>query len=219
MAKIVFSTGAGISVPSGIPPYRGTGGIYTDNPELEQALTANNMFYARSQVLNAIEKMKSIVDACKPNAAHVAIAELEQYHDVTVITQNVDNFHLLAGSSKVLELHGNLYRERIDEIDEDEMRPDVVLFGELLPEDIFHEAVLAVENADVVVAVGTSATVYPAASLLDIANDRAYLEGPKFKFYYLSLDAPEAYFGFAKIQLGSADVLVPDMCEYLKNAF
>lgn len=213
MAKIVFSTGAGISVPSGIPPYRGTGGIYTENPELEQMLDASKLAHSRSRVFDAVAKMRSIVDQCKPNAAHYAISELQDHHDVTVITQNVDGFHIAAGSKTVLELHGNLYREHFDD---DGPRPSVVLFGEDLPAGVFNDALLAVENSDVFIAVGTSGTVWPAATLLDVANDRKYMEGPNFKFFFINADRPEINLPFARLALGSADELVPDLCEYLK---
>lgn len=215
MAKIVFTTGAGISVPSGIRPYRGVGGIYTENPELEQLLTSHNYNVMQARVLAAIEEMKDLLRDCFPNAAHFAIAELEAYHDVLVITQNVDNLHIEAGSSpdRVVELHGNIHRQRPD--DDGELRPDVVLFGENLPDGLFVRAANAIEDADVVVAIGTSGDVSPANMLLDIANDRAYRR--ECKFYYINLDKPEVYVPFAKMIHESAETAVPTLCEQLKE--
>lgn len=206
--KIVFTTGAGISVPSGIPPYRGTGGIYTENPDLEQLLTIETYRQNPQLVIAQIEKVRKQLSDKKPNPAHYAIAELEAYFEVTVITQNIDFLHKQAGTTDLLELHGNIYTSKLDE--NGHARPTAVLFGEDLPADVYQEAVYAMENADVIVAVGTSGTVAPASYLLDIANDRAYME--KIPFYYLSVDPPERYLPFSMQQLESADISVPRLC-------
>ncbi len=238
--RIAFSTGAGISVPSGIRPYRGTGGIYTENPELEQSLTAANWHTSPSKVLAACDKMRDAIDLCVPNAAHHAIARLQDYHDVTVITQNVDDLHNEAGSRNVIELHGNLWQYVCSECgnwaDKDQiiesgvlpkycefcpdedfalMRPNVVLFGENLTPGSMADALLAIESADVIVSVGTSASVQPASFLLDLANERAYMG--ECKFYHLSLDRPEANLWKAVFVQGSAEITVPALCEKLEK--
>jgi NAD-dependent deacetylase len=214
MTKIVFTTGAGISVPSGIAPYRGTGGIYTKNPALEYAMTIDNWRKNPKVVNEHFQMVKAEFGNKHPNPAHIAIAQLQSHFDVTVITQNIDRLHQSAGSTNVLELHGNIFDTKIDDLERE--RPTAVLFGEDLPVGVFNDALLAVENADVIVAVGTSGTVYPAASLLDIANDRAYTE--KIPFYYLSLDAPEMYLPFSRQILESADTSVPRLCEQFINS-
>jgi NAD-dependent deacetylase len=213
--KIVFTTGAGISVPSGISAYRGKEGIYTKNPGLEQSLTADNMRYYPERVKAAIQKMRDSIALGKPNAAHHAIVQLEHYHDVLVITQNVDGYHKKAGSTKVIELHGNIWEEYDDPYHRGQKRPNVVLFEEDLPEGAFNKALTAVEDADVVVAVGTSGTVYPAVHLLKSANNKAKVV--KTPFYYLSMDHPETRLQYAEKRFGSADVTVPALCEELKS--
>lgn len=229
--KIVFNTGAGISVPSGIPCYRGPNGIYTKNPELEQSLTAE--VYAKNplQVFNAIVNMQELISKTQPNAAHIAIAELEKYHDVTVITQNVDNLHNVAGSTNVIELHGNIFFLKCldcGQIFQEapwgsigcficegiNLRPNVVLFGEDLPADAFKKAYSAVADADVIVTVGTSGDVTPANTFLDLANDRAYHH--KAKFYYINLDKPLMYVPFAQMIFESAEIAVPNLYDALK---
>lgn len=214
MTKIVFTTGAGISVPSGIAPYRGTGGIYTENPGLEQMLTIANYRKDRLKVIAEIDKVRKQLSDKKPNRAHYAIAELEKTFDVTVITQNIDFLHTTAGSTNVLELHGNIYTSKLDE--NGQPRPTAVLFGELLPEDVYNKALEAVSTADVVIAVGTSGNVAPASYLMDIGNDRAHME--KIPFYYLSIDPPETYLPFAIFHFGSAEKTVPKLCYQLINA-
>lgn len=215
MARIVFTTGAGISVPSGIPPYRGTGGIYTENPQLEQLLHAKNLNTQYQKIVDGIDAMKAIIESCAPNKAHYAIAELEHYHDITVITQNVDDFHNQAGSTNVIELHGNIHKTRLHT--DGDPRPDVVLFGEDLNNDLFMAAMNAVENADVIVAVGTSGDVAPANQILDIANDKAFHH--ECAFYYIAIDKPEMYLPFAYQILLSAEYSVPTLCETLKTAY
>jgi len=229
MKNVVFLTGAGISVPSGIPPYRGTGGIYAENPELEKLLTAATFAKNSNLVEQHVSDILRVILKAKPNEAHFAIAELDHSPeiDVTVITQNIDGLHYLAGSSEIIELHGNiLTRKCLDcgqiwffkvwhlgqclSCESVNTRPNIVLFDEDLDNDDWNKAGLAIEKADIIVAVGTSGTVKPASYLLDIANDRAYKDS--VPFFYLSLDRPEIYIPFSKKILGSAEKTVPELC-------
>ena len=222
MSNIVFFTGAGISVPSGIPPYRGKGGLYED-PNIENIVSYNTWCLHPEIVIDHVENMKEKVSSCQPNAAHYAIAELEKLHDVTVITQNIDDLHIKAGSTKVFELHGNIFRTRPETKTSTENgfitvevtidRPDVVLFGENLDQALWHKAWAATEAADVFISVGTSAQVWPARDLLDIANDRKYIEHVPFLF--LSMDPPPQDLHFATFVEGSAEVTVPQVCEQI----
>lgn len=214
--RIVFFTGAGISVPSGLPTYRGTNGIYTKNPELPQQLTYDNWLTHPEVVLEATARMRELVEVAAPNPAHLAIAKLEENLacNVVVVTQNVDNLHTAAGSTVVHELHGNLFKYKTDPVG---TRSTAVLFGENLDGDVWDAAEEAVQSADVVVAVGTSGDVIPAAYLLDQANENAHRK--KCKFYYLSLDPPERYLPFPEKLYGSAEVIVPYLCKHLSNTF
>lgn len=185
--KLVVLTGAGISAESGLKTFRGSDGLWegyliTDvatpeawirNPELVQR------FYneRRTQVL-----------AVQPNAAHYALAELEQYFDVTVITQNIDNLHERAGSTQVIHLHGVITSAQSDknssliypiigtelkmgELCElgSQLRPHVVWFGEDVP--MIAVAGLKCEEADLFMLIGTSLAVYPAAGLIDYVKE------------------------------------------------
>lgn len=221
MSRIVFSTGAGISVPSGIPPYRGKGGIYEDS-EVENKVSAHTFNTARYVVEKHIVEMQNKIKNCQPNAAHLAIAELEKDHDVTVITQNIDNLHILAGSTNVIELHGNIFKTRMTErtifnmMDEDwvtEERPDVVLFGENIDAEKWRKAWAATEDSDVFIAIGTSASVWPARDLLDMANDRKYIQS--IPFLFMSTDAPPQDLHFATFVEGSAEITVPEVCKQI----
>jgi NAD-dependent deacetylase len=188
--KIVFFSGAGISAESGIPTFRGKDGIWNKlNPE---ELANFNAFIRNPKLVwEWYNYRKSIIHQSKPNAGHVAIAEMEKYFDeVIVVTQNVDNLHRRAGSKIVYELHGNIERnfcikckKRYDvELEFSEgvpkcncgglIRPDVVWFGEYLPADQFQLSEKAARDCDVFFIVGTSAVVYPAASLVYVAKSR-----------------------------------------------
>lgn len=186
--KIVFLTGAGISVDSGLKAFRDKDGLWRDKDlmylaskeALDNDLPRFLEFYnARRQQLANVE----------PNEAHRMIADLEKYFDVTVITQNVDNLHERAGSSHVIHLHGELAKvcssnNRLTCIQEypltipinvgdkaedgSQLRPYVVLFGEYVPD--MEIAEINVEFADIFVVIGTSLVVYPAAGLIGFAR-------------------------------------------------
>jgi NAD-dependent deacetylase len=186
---VIASTGAGISAESGIPTFRGDSGIWKKYPPEKfatiQAYLANPL-----EVWGFWVEIGREMAACKPNAAHVAIAEMEsQKHLHAVVTQNVDSLHQTAGSQRVIEYHGNVRRlvctrcrhqEPVDLTNPPKlpphcpcgivMRPDIVMFGEYIPEGPMHEAAALAEKCDVMIIVGTSAQVYPAADLPFIAK-------------------------------------------------
>ena len=191
---IVFFSGAGISAESGIPIFRGKDGIW--NKLRPEELANFNAFMRNPQLVwEWYNYRKSIVQESKPNPGHLAIVEMEKYFEkVIVITQNVDNLHRRAGSKTIYELHGNIERnfcakckKHYDgELDFEDgipkctcgglIRPDVVWFGEFLPADQFQLSEKAARNCDVFFIVGTSAVVYPAASLVQVAKSNgAYL--------------------------------------------
>jgi NAD-dependent deacetylase len=183
-AKFVAAlTGAGISVESGIPPFRGQGGLWEKIDPMEYAhIEAFVRNPARVwDVL--IREMKEIVDQAEPNAAHRSLARLETLGRLrSVITQNVDGLHQMAGNTDVIEFHGNFAWQRCmacdhkcetREIDLSQMpprctcggvyRPDCVFFGELIPPEHLSRSQLIASQCDVMLVIGTSATVQPAA--------------------------------------------------------
>ena len=181
MLKIVVLTGAGISADSGIPTYRSSDGLWA-NFKIEEVCTPEALERDRAKVINFYNMRRREMSGKQPNAGHKALAELEQYYDVEVITQNIDNLHELAGSTKITHLHGELTKLRNDasdyivdiglreqELDETApdgslLRPHIVFFGEAVP--MFDKARDIVKEADLLIIVGTSLTVYPAASLV-----------------------------------------------------
>lgn len=191
---VVFFSGAGISAESGIPTFRGKGGIW--NKFHPEELANFDAFMRNPKLVwEWYNYRKSIVHQSKPNAGHLAIVEFEKYFkEVIVITQNVDNLHRRAGSKTIYELHGNIEKnfcvkckKHYDgELDFKDgiptctcgglIRPDIVWFGEFLPADQFQLSEKAAKNCDIFFIVGTSAIVYPAASLVHIAkSNRAFL--------------------------------------------
>lgn len=180
--KIVFFTGAGISAESGIATFRGKDGIW--NKMKPEELASFDAFMRNPDLVwEWYQHRRDIIHKTEPNAGHFAIAEMEKYFDITVVTQNIDNLHIRAGSKKVFELHGNIERNfcvkcktfyDLAELDLKSgvpnckscgglVRPDVVWFGEMLPQDQFIGGETAAEWSDICFVVGTSAVVYPAA--------------------------------------------------------
>ncbi len=181
--KLVISTGAGMSAESGISTFRDAGGLWENYPVMQVA--SADGFRANPALVHEFynQRRRGLVEA-RPNAGHIALAELEQYFDVEIITQNVDDLHERAGSSHVLHLHGELMKVRAldDEnltftltpealsttpdtrIDGHAVRPHIVFFQEAVPN--FEPATQLAAEADVFVIIGTSLAVYPAASLL-----------------------------------------------------
>ena len=180
--RIVVFTGAGVSADSGIATFRDADGLWA-NYRIEEVCTPEALMLNRNKVIEFYNMRRKESLTKKPNAGHIAIAQLEQWADVCVITQNVDNLHEQAGSTHVLHLHGELTKLRsekdptlIYEIEEWKqsldarakdgalLRPHIVFFGESVP--MFELANKIVEKADMLIIVGTSLAVYPAASLV-----------------------------------------------------
>jgi NAD-dependent deacetylase len=180
--KIVFVTGAGISQESGIPTFRGNDGLWRNYDAMK--LATIDAFYENPKLVWEWynERRKNIFSA-KPNLGHKAIAELEKFSQVVVLTQNIDGLHQMAGSTKVLELHGSIVKIKCTVCDyKDEiltefsdipplctcgniLRPDVVWFGEGLPQDVWEEAIFHANSCDVMIISGTSLVVSPANTL------------------------------------------------------
>lgn len=180
--KIVVFTGAGVSADSGIATFRDADGLWA-NYRIEDVCTPEALMHDRATVIEFYNKRRKELFEKEPNAAHYAIAELEQWFDVEVVTQNVDNLHERAGSTHVTHLHGELtklrsvrdpdlivpiegWEQRLEDIAPDgaPLRPHIVFFGEAVP--MFDTATRIAATADVMVVVGTSLAVYPAASLV-----------------------------------------------------
>jgi NAD-dependent deacetylase len=187
--KVVVLSGSGLSAESGLPTFRDAAGLWRQHSWMDLA-SPEGWRKQPGLVLEFYNERRAKAWSAEPNAAHRAIAALQQDFDVVVVTQNVDNLHERAGSKHVLHLHGELCfargtgpsrkRRRIDgapielgqECDEGtQLRPDIVWFGEETQH--MDEARDHVENAHKVLVVGTSLSVYPAASLVDYASRRA----------------------------------------------
>ncbi len=183
MPHIVVFTGAGISAESGLRTFRDADGIW-EQYAIEEVATPEAWTKNPRKVLEFYNQRRQQVRQARPNAAHYALAELADYYRVSIITQNIDDLHERAGSSNVLHLHGEIMKSRstkdprllyalgdrdIDLGDKCELgsqlRPHVVWFHEDVPE--FEKAITITRQADLFVVIGTSLTVYPAASLLE----------------------------------------------------
>jgi NAD-dependent deacetylase len=185
MKKIVILTGAGISAESGINTFRGSDGLWEGHDIMEVASPegfANNP----ELVLDFYNKRRRQLLEVSPNKAHTNLAKLETHYDVEIITQNVDDLHERAGSSKITHLHGELLKVRsstdenlILDWDKDlvlgnlcknnsQLRPHIVWFGEMIP--LLDKAIELTQRADILIIIGTSMQVYPAASLIDYAH-------------------------------------------------
>lgn len=196
--KMVVLTGAGVSAESGITTFRDSDGLW-ENYRVEDVASIEGWYRDRDTVLKFYNERRAQLASVRPNAAHEAIAALEKEYDVTVVTQNVDNLHERAGSTRIIHLHGELTKVRpenscneMDGFTEEsvfdigvgevnvgdlapngaQLRPHIVWFGEAVPK--IESAINAVEAADIILIVGTSLQVYPAAGL----------------YMYASLDTP-----------------------------
>lgn len=183
--KIVVLTGAGISAESGIKTFRDADGLWEGHNVMDVA-SPEGWYKNKALVLDFYNQRRRQLHQVKPNLGHIVLAELENDFDVHIITQNVDNLHEQAGSSKVLHLHGELLKVRstVDEtyilewksdltlgdVDENgnQLRPYIVWFGEAV--SALDEAIAITQTADYLVIIGTSMQVYPAAGLLHYSN-------------------------------------------------
>lgn len=188
MKKIVVFSGAGVSADSGIPTYRSADGLWA-NYRIEDVCTPEALARDRATVIGFYNERRREMMSKEPNAGHYAIAGLERMFDVEVVTQNIDNLHERAGSTHVTHLHGELtklrssanpnltvnldgWEQRLDACapDGSPLRPHIVFFGEAVP--MFDTAARIVASADILIVVGTSLAVYPAASLVNYVRDR-----------------------------------------------
>lgn len=195
--KIVVLSGAGVSAESGLMTYRDNGGMW-DNYDPMEVASIQGWCIDRKKVLDFYNGLRKRVQAVRPNDAHRLIASLEERYDVKVITQNVDNLHERAGSTSVLHLHGEVTKvrpenrcnerdgyseETVFDVGYDEvnlgdtapngcqLRPHIVFFGEAVP--MIEKAADLVSQADIVLIIGTSLAVYPAAGLYRYASHDA----------------------------------------------
>ncbi|MBU0489219.1 MAG: NAD-dependent deacylase [Bacteroidetes bacterium] len=188
MKKIVVLTGAGMSAESGIKTFRDAGGLWEDHDVMEVA-SIDGWYKDPLLVLEFYNQRRKQLAEVHPNKGHKALVELEKHFDVYIITQNVDDLHERAGSKNILHLHGELTKVRstgnedmIYDIGAGELkwgekcekgyqlRPHIVWFGEPVP--MIMEAAKITEQADILIIIGTSLNVYPAAGLLDYASYR-----------------------------------------------
>ncbi|SNA88263.1 NAD-dependent protein deacylase [Flavobacterium psychrophilum] len=184
--KLVILTGAGISAESGIKTFRDSGGLW-EGHNVEDVATPQGWHKNPTLVLDFYNKRRQELKTVKPNEAHLILADLENDFDMQIITQNVDNLHERAGSKNVLHLHGELLKVRstknenyildwsenlhLGDFDDkkNQLRPHIVWFGEDVP--ALEYAVELVQLADILIIIGTSLQVYPAASLMHFAPE------------------------------------------------
>lgn len=228
MKKLVVLTGAGMSAESGISTFRDSDGLWM-NYRVEDVATPKGFIKNPQMVLDFYNARRREVMQTKPNAGHLGLAALEPYFDVRIVTQNIDNLHERAGSTKVLHLHGEVMkactmedREVVIDLspehpdihlgDKDakghQLRPYIVWFGEAVP--MIELAIDWVQESDIVVVIGTSLNVYPAAGLLNYVRNGQpiYLIDPKeVKTYrnditHLKMGASEGVKKLTEILLG-----------------
>lgn len=197
MKKLVVLTGAGMSSESGIRTFRDSGGLWEEYDVMDVA-TYDAWIRDRDLVLRFYNERRRQLESCQPNGGHIGLANLEKYFDVQIITQNIDNLHERAGSTKVLHLHGELTKARStadpsliydigytdikngDKCEKgSQLRPHIVWFGEEVP--MMDKAARLASEADIFVVIGSSLVVYPAAGLVTYAPLQAdmWLIDPK----------------------------------------
>lgn len=205
---IVFFGGAGVSCESGIPDFRSTDGLYHQEYRWPpEEILSHDFFERRPEEFFRFYRDKMLYPQAEPNAAHLALARLEQAGKLkAVVTQNIDGLHQAAGSKNVLELHGSILRAYCsrcrmpypaDKMNHGEgvprckcggvIRPDIVLYEEQLDEDVLSKSVHYLRNADVLIVGGTSLNVYPAAGLIN------YYRGNKLVLVNLSETQYDSY--------------------------
>jgi len=201
LKKLVVLTGAGISAESGVKTFRDAGGLWEGHDVMEVASIVG-WHKNPSLVLDFYNKRRSDLKTVAPNLAHRLLFELENYFDVKIITQNVDDLHERAGSTNITHFHGELTKMKslknpniileskpeilLGDLAEDgsQLRPHIVWFGEAVPE--IENAVEIVKKADILVIIGTSMQVYPAASLVEYAKSEVPI-------YYIDKNPADVY--------------------------
>lgn len=199
--KIVVLTGAGMSAESGISTFRDSNGLW-ENHDIMEVASPEGWHNNPVLVLDFYNKRRAQLKEVKPNRGHEILAELESDFDVHIITQNVDNLHERAGSKNILHLHGELVKVRgeysenesiywendihIGDLNEkgEQLRPDIVWFGEAVP--AIDQAIPMMKKADIVIIIGTSLQVYPAAGLMHYAK-------PHVPVYYIDPNPATIY--------------------------
>jgi NAD-dependent deacetylase len=197
MKKLVALTGSGISAESGLKTFRDSGGLW-EGFDIMEVASPEGWAKDPDRVLEFYNQRRKNAIGAKPNSGHLALAELEKYFHVVVITQNVDNLHEKAGSTNIIHLHGELFKARstadenlVYELSDwqlnpgdkcekgSQLRPHIVWFGELVP--MMEAAVREIGSAEVVIITGTSLLVYPAAGLTDFISSDApvFIVDPK----------------------------------------
>jgi len=225
---IVVLTGAGVSASSGLPTYRGPGGLW-EKEGLSDLATSEAWQERPQDVWKLFGGLRGQVREVEPNAAHLALARMEALADgaFTLVTQNVDGLHQRAGSVNVVELHGNIHQTRCsstdcklevftDELAYEEvpvcslcsakLRPDIVLFGEALPVLGDHLATRALRDCDLFIAIGTSGTVSPASRFVRSAE---YVGAHTVLVNLEAMD--EGGSAFKEQFIGKADELLPEI--------
>ena len=195
--NIVLFTGAGISCGSGIPDFRSANGLYSEKKDKieysPEEIISHDFLWRHTDLFYSFYKAKMVYPEAKPNTAHLFFADLEKQGKLkAVVTQNIDGLHSAAGNKNVFELHGSVHRNYCVSCGEKydlgyilqsdgipkcrkcggTVRPDVVLYGEGLDEDVWQGAAKAISEADCLIVVGTSLTVYPAANMLRYFNGK-----------------------------------------------
>ncbi len=222
--SIVFFTGAGISAESGVPTYRGAGGIWEQYDW--QSVACQSAFMTHPEkVLDFHEYRRSLVSSCKPNMAHTTIAQAQSYSKVHIITQNIDGLHQKAGSHSVIELHGSLWRLRCEKCDKkvtdldekyqtrmcacgNRFRPDITWFNDPINISVFEEARELILSCDLFLSIGTSASVWPAAGLPMVAFDTSS------HTVEINLEKTELSHHFSENYFGKAGDILPDLIEF-----
>lgn len=223
--NIVVLTGAGMSAESGINTFRDSNGLWEGHDVMEVA-SPQGWNTNQNLVLDFYNQRRKQLLEVNPNEAHKILADLEKIHSVTIITQNVDDLHERAGSSNVLHLHGELLKVRSTAInttvlewkkdliigdkckDGHQLRPHIVWFGEEVPE--MNTAIKIVQKAKILIIVGTSMQVYPAASLLQFAS-------PSIKIFFIDPKPAVNSTERIKIYAEKATTGVAKAIEFIKN--
>ena len=231
---IVVLTGAGISADSGIGTFRDSDGLWA-NYRIEDVCTPEALVRNRAQVIEFYNIRRKELLEKEPNAAHIALAELEREQDVYIVTQNIDDLHERAGSKNIVHLHGELrklrssrnematvpiegWEQKLDDRHPDGslLRPFVVFFGESVP--MLERAIEITEKADVLIIIGTSLNVYPAASLVHYVRPDVpiYIVDPAVSHSNAAFKAPHMPNKFTYIAERAA-VGVPKLVKQLKG--